>query len=235
MENACPANGRFAASTDFVRKSCHSTANRTLSEFNGKADKSHVMTSIGYARVSTGDQDTALQLDALRKAGCEKLFEDKASGVKSDRPGLAEAVRYARDGDTLTVWKLDRLGRSMKHLIEIVTELESKGVGFRSITENIDTTTPGGRLVFHLFGALAQFERDLIRERTRAGLQAAEERGRRGGRQAVVTPEKLAKARQHLAAGLNVREAAARVKIGKTALYEALKAGKSAASKVKPA
>ena len=219
----------------FVRKSCHSTASRTLSGFNGKADKSHVMTSIGYARVSTGDQDTALQLDALRKAGCEKLFEDKASGVKTDRPGLAEAVRYARDGDTLTVWKLDRLGRSMKHLIEIVTELESKGVGFRSITENIDTTTPGGRLVFHLFGALAQFERDLIRERTRAGLQAAEERGRRGGRQAVVTPEKLAKARQHLAAGLNVREAAARVKIGKTALYEALKAEKSAAPTVKPA
>lgn len=153
MENTCPGNGRFAASTDSVRKSCHSTANRTLSEFNGKADKSHVMTSIGYAGVSTGDQDTALQLDALRKAGCEKLFEDKASGVKTDRPGLAEAVRYARDGDTITVWKLDRLGRSIKHLIEI-TELEAKGVGFRSITENIDTTTPGGRLVFHLFGAL---------------------------------------------------------------------------------
>jgi hypothetical protein len=111
----------------------------------------------------------------------------------------------------------------MKHLSEIVTELESKGVGFQSITENIDTTTSGGRLVFHLFGALAQFERDLIRERTRAGLQAAEKRGRRGGRQAVVTPERLVKARQHLAAGLNVREAAARVKIGKTALYEALK------------
>ncbi len=109
-----------------------------------------------------------------------------------------------------------------------------QGVGFRSITENIDTTTSGGRLVFHLFGALAQFERDLIRERTRAGLQAAEERGRRGGRQVVVTPEKLAKARQHLAAGLNVREAAARVKIGKTALYEALRAEKSTTSTVKP-
>ena len=153
--------------------------------------------------------------------------------MKTDRPGLAEAERYARDGDTLTVWMLERLGRSLKHLIEIVAELESKGVGFRSITENIDTTTPGGRLVFHLFGALAQFERDLIRERTRAGLQAAEERGRRGGRQAVVTPEKLTKARQHLATGLNVREAAARVKIGKTALYEALKAEKSAAPAVK--
>jgi len=116
------------------------------------------MTSIGYARVSTGEQDTALQLDALRKAGCERLFEDKASGVKTDRPGLSEAIRYVRDRDTLTVWKLDRLGRSMKHLIEIITELEAKGVGFRSITENIDTTTSGGRRVFHLFGALAQFE-----------------------------------------------------------------------------
>ena len=162
------------------------------------------------------------------------MFEDKASGMNTDRLGLAEAIRYVRDGDTLTVWKLDRLGRSMKHLIEIITELEAKGVGFRSITENIDTTTSGGRLVFHLFGALAQFERDLIRERTRAGLQAAEERGRRGGRRVVVTPEKLAKARQHLAAGLNVREAAARVKIGKTALYEALKAEKATTSTVKP-
>ncbi len=114
----------------------------------------------------------------------------------------------------------------MKHLIEIITELEARGVGFRSLTENIYTTTSGGRLVFHLFGALAQFERDLILERTNAGLQAAEERGRRGGRKAVVTPEKLVKARQHLAAGLNVREAAACVKIGKTALYEALKAEK---------
>ncbi|TYC70917.1 recombinase family protein [Stappia sp. BW2] len=181
------------------------------------------MTAIGYARVSTGDQDSALQLDALRNVGCEKLFEDKASGAKTDRPGLSDAIRYAREGDTLTVWKLDRLGRSMKHLIEVITDLEAKGVGFRSITENIDTTTSGGRLVFHLFGALAQFERDLIQERTRAGLKAAKDRGRRGGRQAVVTPDKLAKARQHLAAGLNVREAAARVKVGKTALYEALK------------
>ncbi|MGO6944712.1 recombinase family protein [Rhizobium johnstonii] len=181
------------------------------------------MATIGYARVSTGEQETALQRDALNAAGCAKIFEDHASGVKVDRPGLAEAVAYARDGDTLTVWKLDRLGRSMKHLIEIVTELEGKGVGFRSLTENIDTTTPGGRLVFHLFGALAQFERDLIRERTRAGLKAADDRGRRGGRQPVVSVEKLAKARHFIANGLNVREAAIRLKIGKTALYEALK------------
>lgn len=191
------------------------------------------MSLIGYARVSTGDQDTALQIDALQRAGCKRTFEDRASGSKTDRPGLAEAMRYLRDGDTLVVWKLDRLGRSMSHLIDVIADLDASGIGFRSITENIDTTTSGGRLVFHLFSALAQFERDLIRERTRAGLRAAEERGRRGGRQAVVTPEKLAKARQHLAAGLNVREAAARVKVGKTALYEALKAEKAVTSSVR--
>jgi DNA invertase Pin-like site-specific DNA recombinase len=205
-----------------------------LSADHDKTDKQPPMTAIGYARVSTASQDNALQRDALAKAGCEKLFEDTASGAKAERPGLTEAIRYAREGDTLTVWKLDRLGRSVTHLISIVAELQVKGVGFRSLTENIDTTTAGGRLVFHLFGALAQFERDLIRERTRAGLDAAQARGRRGGRQAVITPEKLAKARQHLAAGLNVREAAARVKVGKTALYTALKADKHAASDVKP-
>jgi len=180
-------------------------------------------------RLSTSEQDTALQLDALRKAGCIKIYEDHASGVKADRPGLTEALAYAHDGDTITVWKLDRLGRSMKHLIEIITDLNKRAVGFRSLTENIDTTTPNGMLTFHLFGALAQFERDLIRDRTRAGLKAAEDRGRRGGRQAVVTPEKLAKAQQLMESGLNVREAAARVKIGKTALYAALRAKKAKA------
>ena len=193
------------------------------------------MTLIGYARVSTIEQDLALQLDALRAAGATRIFEDRGvSGARTERPGLNAALSFLRDGDTLVVWKLDRLGRSMTHLLQTVAELEERGVGFRSLTENIDTTTSGGRLVFHLFGALAQFERDLIRERTRAGLQAAEERGRRGGRQVVVTPDKLAKARQHLAAGLNVREAAARVKIGKTALYEALRAEKATTSTVKP-
>ncbi len=127
------------------------------------------MALIGYARVSTAEQDTALQTDALRNAGCERVFEDTASGAKADRPGLADALAYLRDGDVLVVWRLDRLGRSLPHLIETVGKLEARGVGFRSLTENIDTTTPGGRLIFHVFGALGQFERDLIRERAHQG------------------------------------------------------------------
>lgn len=180
------------------------------------------MAAIGYARVSTADQDPALQLDALTKAGCARVFEDKASGAKTDRLGLAAALAFVREGDVLVVWKLDRLGRSLPHLIETVNALEERGVGFRSLTETIDTTTPGGRLIFHIFGALGQFERDLIRERTRAGLDAAVARVRRGGRKPVVTEEKLRRARMLIAQGLTVREAAARIKVGKTALYAAL-------------
>ncbi|URR20888.1 recombinase family protein [Klebsiella quasipneumoniae] len=185
------------------------------------------MALIGYARVSTAEQDTALQTDALRNAGCEQVFEDTASGAKADRPGLADALAYLRDGDVLVVWRLDRLGRSLPHLIETVGKLEARGVGFRSLTENIDTTTPGGRLIFHVFGALGQFERDLIRERTKAGLTAAAARGRKGGRKPVVTADKLQRARELVANGLNVREAAARLKVGKTALYAALQAASS--------
>lgn len=181
------------------------------------------MAHIGYARVSTLDQDTALQLDALAAAGCGKMFEDRASGAKADRAGLLAALDHVRDGDVLIVWKLDRLGRSLLHLIETVTMLEKRGVGFRSITEAIDTTMPGGRLVFHLFGALGQFERDLIQERTRAGLAAAAARGRKGGRKPVVTEDKLKRARTLVAKGMTVREAATRMKVGKTALYEALR------------
>lgn len=177
---------------------------------------------IGYARVSTPDQKLSLQHDALERAGCERVFDDQASGARTDRPGLAAALAYLRAGDTLVVWKLDRLGRSMSHLIEKIGELAARGIGFRSLTENIDTTTPGGMLVFNIFGSLAQFERDLIRERTQAGLRAGRERGSKGGRRPVVTPDKLRKARAHIAAGLTVREAAARLKIGKTALYKAL-------------
>jgi len=141
---------------------------------------------IGYARVSTLEQDVALQIDALQKAGCERIFQDKISGAKSDRPGLQEALNFARKGDSIVVWRLDRLGRSLKHLIETVGQLEEQGIGFRSLQESIDTTTSGGRLIFHIFGALAEFERNLIRERTIAGLEAARARGRLGGR-----PKKL--------------------------------------------
>jgi DNA invertase Pin-like site-specific DNA recombinase len=164
----------------------------------------------------------ALQLDALPKAGCDRVFQDKASGAKADRPGLTAALSFVREGDILTVWKLDRLGRSLPHLIETVNALEARGVSFRSLTEAIDTTTPGGRLIFHIFGALGQFEHDLIRERTRAGLDAAAARGRQGGRKPVVTEEKLRRARTLVAQGFTVREAAARIKVGKTVLYAAL-------------
>lgn len=181
------------------------------------------MARIGYARVSTAEQDTALQTDALHRAGCERVFEDTASGAKADRPGLAEALAYLRAGDVLVVWRLDRLGRSLPHLIETVGQLEAQGIGFHSLTENIDTSTPSGRLIFHVFGALGQFERDLIRERTQAGLTAAAARGRKGGRKPVVTADKLQRARILLANGLTVREAAARLKVGKTALYAALR------------
>jgi len=181
------------------------------------------LANVGYARVSTLDQDPTLQLDALAAADCAKVFDDRASGARTDRPGLAKALDYVRDGDVLIVWKLDRLGRSLPHLIETVAFLEGRGVGFRSITEAIDTTTPGGRLVFHLFGALGQFERDLIKERTRAGLAAAAVRGRKGGRKPVVVPDKLRRAQYMIAKGLTVREAAIRLKIGKTTLYDALR------------
>ncbi len=190
---------------------------------HGKTDKT-ALANVGYARVSTLDQNLSLQLDALAAAGCEKVFEDRASGAHADRAGLQAALDYVRDGEVLVVWKLDRLGRSLPHLIETVTALAKRGVGFRSLTEAIDTTTSGGRLVFHIFGALGQFERDLIQERTRAGLAAAAARGRKGGRKPAVTEDKLRRAREHIAKGLTVREAAMRVKIGKTALYEALTA-----------
>jgi DNA invertase Pin-like site-specific DNA recombinase len=137
---------------------------------------------IGYARVSTSEQKLDLQMDALHTAGCERLFSDTVSGAKAERPGLAQALSACRTGDTLVVWKLDRLGRSLPHLVQTVHDLDARGVGFQSLRENIDTVSSGGRLVFHLFAALAEFERDLIRERTNAGLSAARARGRNGGR-----------------------------------------------------
>jgi DNA invertase Pin-like site-specific DNA recombinase len=153
------------------------------------------MALIGYARVSTQDQHLHLQHDALVKAGCAKVFTETVSGAGTDRHGLAAALDYLRPGDTLVVWRLDRLGRSLKQLIDTVTQLDHADVGFRSLQEHIDTTTPGGKLVFHVFGALAEFERDLIRERTQAGLAAARARGRLGGRpRKLDTPTKVAAA-----------------------------------------
>ena len=137
---------------------------------------------IGYARVSTDDQNLDLQLDALAKAGCERIFEDRMSGARAERPGLLRALDVARGDDTLVVWRLDRLGRSLKDLIRHVETMEERKIGLRSLQESIDTTTSGGRLFFHIFGALAEFERNLIRERTMAGLTAARARGRQGGR-----------------------------------------------------
>ena len=145
---------------------------------------------IGYARVSTGDQNLTLQIDALEEAGCERVFQDQVSGIVNTRPNLNQALYFARSGDTLVVWRLDRLSRSLRDLIESVTLLESRGVQLRSLHESIDTASSSGKLIFHLFGALAEFERNLIKERTLAGLQAARARGRKGGRPPALDAEK---------------------------------------------
>src|ERR1700693_3267764 len=149
---------------------------------------------IGYARVSTSDQTLNLQQDALEKIGCSKIFTDIISGSTTERSGLDEALEYVREGDSLVVWRLDRLGRSLKHLIETITNLNNRKIGFKSITENIDTTTSGGKPIFHIFGALAEFERDIIKERTKAGLQAARARGRLGGRPKALNQKKASMA-----------------------------------------
>ena len=174
---------------------------------------------LGYARVSTTEQDATLQDDALSAAGCWRTWTDTASGVKTDRPQLAEVLASLRPGDTLVVWRLDRLGRSLAHLIGTVRGLEDRAVGFRSLTEAIDTTTPGGRLVFHIFASLAQFERELIRERTQAGLTAARARGRVGGRKTVLTPAKERQARRMLAEGATKAEVAGVVGVSVSTLY----------------
>ena len=149
---------------------------------------------IGYARVSTNDQNPELQVDALEKAGAEQVFQEKFTGTLRERPELSQCLRMLRQGDVLVVWKLDRLARSLKDLVEIVQDLQDRGIGFKSLTESIDTTSSGGRLVFHIFGALAEFERDLIRERTMAGLEAARARGRKGGRKPALSKTDIQKA-----------------------------------------
>ena len=148
---------------------------------------------IGYARDSTADQHLYMQEDALKSEGCEEIFHDTASGAKTARPGLDEALHYARAGDVIVVWKLDRLGRSVQHLIQTIKDLSDRGIGFKSLQENIDTTTSGGKLIFHIFSALAEFERDLIGERTRAGLKAAQARGKQGGRPPLLKTEEIKK------------------------------------------
>jgi DNA invertase Pin-like site-specific DNA recombinase len=182
---------------------------------------------IGYARVSTGEQTLDLQLDALTKAGCGKIYQETASGAKADRPVLDEVLSYLRKGDTLIVWRLDRLGRSLKHLIEVVAALAERGIGFKSVTEQIDTTTPGGKLIFHVFGALAEFERDLIRERTHAGLAAARARGRLGGRPRKLTDAKSLDLARTLYAGgeTDIDTICQTLGISRATLYRYLKNG----------
>jgi DNA invertase Pin-like site-specific DNA recombinase len=181
---------------------------------------------IGYARVSTYDQTLHLQQDALTKAGCSKIFTDTASGAKAERKGLEEALSYIRGGDTLVVWRLDRLGRSLRDLIATMTMLDERKIGFKSLTENIDTTTSGGKLIFHIFGALAEFERNLIRERTQAGLSAARARGRKGGR-----PKALRDRRVGIAQALynnkqnSIADICHTLKISKATLYRYIKTG----------
>ncbi|SMX33353.1 recombinase family protein [Maliponia aquimaris] len=183
---------------------------------------------VGYARVSTQDQSPALQRDALAAAGCDKIFEEKASGAQRDRPQLMAALDYMRQGDTLVVWKLDRLARSLKQLIETVEMLEESGIGFRSLTEAIDTTTSGGKLVFHIFAALAEFERGIIRERTTAGLSAARARGRIGGRPPALAAADLAQAKALLAnSEITVKQVAARMGVSVSTLYKHLPAARS--------
>lgn len=178
---------------------------------------------IGYARVSTTDQDHALQRNALNAAGCTRTFVETASGALRDRPELGKVLDYLRPGDTLVVWKLDRLGRSISHLIEIVTALGERGIGFRSITEGFDTTTSGGKLIFHVMAALAEFERDVIRERTTAGLAAARAEGRVGGRPAKLTGAKLDHARELRAGGKHTVAAIAEiVGVSRATIYRAL-------------
>jgi DNA invertase Pin-like site-specific DNA recombinase len=179
---------------------------------------------IGYARVSTHEQTHNLQRDALTKADCTKIFTDTASGAKAERKGLEEALDYVREGDTLVVW---RLGRSLPHLITTLTSLEEQGIGFKSLTENIDTTTSGGKLIFHIFGALAEFERNLIRERTNAGLTAARARGKKGGRLKVITVQKRSIAKELYDTGHPIMDICRTLKISRASLYRALKTGES--------
>lgn len=179
---------------------------------------------VGYARVSTEEQTLALQQDALHAAGCGQLFSDTISGAAAERPGLAAALSYLRPGDTIVAWRLDRLGRSLQQLISLLAELKERDIGFRSLTEQLDTTSPGGKLIFHVFGALAEFERDLIRERTQAGLAAARARGRQGGRpKRLGRPEQVAMAQAlYDARTHSVAEICRMLKISRATFYRSI-------------
>ena len=179
---------------------------------------------IGYARISTNEQNLSLQMDALEKTDCGKMFHDQISGAKTQRPGLDEALAYLREGDVLVVWRLDRLGRSLKHLIELVNSLEERGIGFQSLQESIDTTTSGGKLIFHIFGALAEFERNLIQERTHAGLAAARARGRTGGRPKALDVKEMALLyRLYDEKKHSIQEICDLVRVSKSTLYSYLR------------
>lgn len=180
---------------------------------------------IGYARVSTPDQALAVQEDALVQAGCEKLFRDVQSGRDTNRPGLQAALDYARSGDVLVVWKLDRLGRSMSHLIALVEDLRKREIGLRSLQERMDTTTAEGQLIFHLFAALAEFERGLIRERTMAGLASARARGRLGGRPRLLTDDQIRMATEMIRTGhMTMVDVARALHVSRQTVYRAVKA-----------
>jgi DNA invertase Pin-like site-specific DNA recombinase len=179
---------------------------------------------IGYARVSTDEQTTDPQIDALTAHGCETIYSENASGKNTDRHELENCLKALREGDTLTVWRLDRLGRNLADLVRIVNDLKARGVGFASLTESIDTTTPAGTLVFHLFASLAEFERNLIRERTMAGLKAARARGKSSGRPSKLTGKNLALAKSLMADRTNdVTEIAKRFEVSRTTLYRRTK------------
>jgi DNA invertase Pin-like site-specific DNA recombinase len=185
---------------------------------------------IGYARVSTRDQKPHLQLDALREAGCERVFEETASGAKRDRTELKAALEFMRGGDSLVVWKLDRLARSTRQLLETVEALELRGIGLKILTQNMDTTSAGGRLIFTVFSAIAEFEREIIRERTRAGLDAARTRGRKGGRPRALSDKDLKQARALLAdPEITVEDVARRLGVGPSTLYRYLPAARQSA------
>lgn len=174
---------------------------------------------IGYARVSSQDQNLTLQHNALTEIGCHKIYDDKTTGSKLSREGLNMAIEVLREGDTLVVWKLDRLARSLKHLIEVITLLDKKGANFKSITDQIDTSTASGRFFFHVMGSLSEMERDLIIERTRAGLKAAKDKGRIGGRKRKMTDSKLESAKKLLESGLLPKDVAKNLGISVPTLY----------------